>query len=76
MAKKKRQRLPLLFLLVGGIAFVAALNLIMGSPIQKWLAQSSNTDQPLGWAVLLMLVVAVAPFVILVNLGEDDDSKK
>jgi hypothetical protein len=73
MAKKKRQRLPLLFLLAGCLAFVWVLNLIMGSPIQKWIAQSGEYDQPLGWAVLLMLVVAIAPFVILVNSAEDDD---
>lgn len=75
MPKRKRQRLPLLYLTLGGIAFVAALNYIMGSPIQKWFADPTNMDQPLMWAALLMLVVAILPFVILINLGEDKDKK-
>jgi uncharacterized membrane protein YdjX (TVP38/TMEM64 family) len=75
MAKKKRQRLPLLYLTLGGIAFVAVLNYAMGSPIQKWFADSANADIPLFWAALLMLVVAILPFVILINLGEGDDKK-
>ncbi|HTW36815.1 MAG TPA: hypothetical protein VMD53_19510 [Rhizomicrobium sp.] len=75
MAKKKRQRLPLLYIALGAVAFVAALNYIFGSPIQKWFADPANSDEPLIWAVLLMLVVAIAPFVILINLGEDGKEK-
>ena len=76
MPKRQRQRLPLLYLTLGGIAFVAVLNFVMGSPIQKWFAESANTDIPLFWGVLLMLVIAIAPFVILINLGEGDDPKR
>lgn len=75
MPQKKRQRLPLLYITLGAIVFVAALNYIFGSPIQKWFADSTNTDIPLLWGVLLMLVVAIAPFVILINLGEDGKEK-
>jgi phosphoglycerol transferase MdoB-like AlkP superfamily enzyme len=75
MAKRKRQRLPLLYVTLGALAFVAFLNYIMGSPIQKWFADATNSDIPLLWGVLLMLFVAIAPFVILINLGEDEDGK-
>ena len=75
MAKNNRQRLPLLYIMLGGIAFVAALNYIMGSPIQKWFDDPTNMDQPLIWAAVLMLAVAILPFVILINLGEDKNEK-
>jgi uncharacterized membrane protein YdjX (TVP38/TMEM64 family) len=73
MAKMKRRRAPLYFLIAGIFAFVAGLNFIMGSPIQKWIAAAPDYDEPLFWAVLLMLVVAIVPIVVLVSLGEDDD---
>ena len=75
MAKKKRQRAPLIFLIAAMLAFVVALDFIMGSPIRRRLEEGIGYDNPLAWAVLLMLVVAIAPFVILVNLGEDGDEK-
>ncbi|HUO92940.1 MAG TPA: hypothetical protein VMU22_08455 [Rhizomicrobium sp.] len=75
MPQKKRQRLPLLYITLGAVVFVAALNYILGSPIQKWFADSTNADIPLLWGVLLMLVIAIAPFVILINLGEDREKK-
>jgi hypothetical protein len=75
MANKKRQRLPLLYMIFGMLAFVVALDFIMGSPIRRGIEQGIGYDNPLVWAVLLMLVVAIAPFVILVNLGEDGEEK-
>ncbi len=75
MAKKKRQRAPLIFLVMAMLAFVVALDFIMGSPILRRIEQGIGYDNPLVWAVLLMLVVAIAPFVILVNLGEDGEEK-
>jgi hypothetical protein len=76
MASKKRQRLPLLYMIFGMLAFVVILDFVMGSPIRRRLEQGIGYDNPLAWAVLLMLVVAILPFVILVNSAEDDDSKK
>jgi hypothetical protein len=73
MANKKRQRLPLLYMIFGMLAFVVVLDFVMGSPIRRRIEQGIGYDNPLAWAVLLMLVVAIAPFVILVNSAEDDD---
>ena len=73
MASKKRQRLPLLYMIFGMLAFVVVLDFVMGSPIRRRIEQGIGYDNPLAWAVLLMLVVAIAPFVILVNSAEDDD---
>ena len=75
MAKKKRQRLPLLYLTLGAIAFVAVLDLIFGSALEKWFGSTYIFDTPLLGSVILLLIIAVVPFVILVNLGEGDDKK-
>jgi hypothetical protein len=73
MAKNNRRRLPLLYMVAAMLAFVVLLDFIMGSPIRRRIEQGIGYDNPLAWAVLLMLVVAIAPFVILVNSAEDDD---
>jgi hypothetical protein len=71
MAAQKRSYSPV-FILVGGIlAVVAALNFIFGNPFATWLSALSGLDEPLLGALLLMLIVAIAPIIYLVSRGEE-----
>jgi hypothetical protein len=70
----KRDYTPLYILIAGILAFVAALNFILGNPFATWLSALSGLDEPLLGALLLMLVVAVAPIVYLVSRGEGKDT--
>ncbi|HKD24202.1 MAG TPA: hypothetical protein VKB71_19435 [Rhizomicrobium sp.] len=73
MAAQNRNYTPVLTLIAGVVAFVVALNFILGNPFATWLSALSSFDQPLLGALLLMLIVAVAPIVYLVSRGEGKD---
>jgi uncharacterized membrane protein len=75
MATNKRQWTPFYLLIAGVLAFVAALNFILGNPAAAWLAALSGLDQPLLGALLLMLVMAIVPIVFLVSRGEGKDGR-
>jgi len=68
-----RNYTSLYVLIAGVVAFVVALNFILGNPFATWLSALSSFDQPLLGALLLMLIVAVAPIVYLVSRGEGKD---
>ena len=76
MATEKRNYAPITALVAGVIAFVVALNFILGNPFTTWLSALSTFDEPLLGALLLMLIVAIAPIVYLVSRGEGKDHDK
>jgi hypothetical protein len=69
----KKNYAPLFVLIAGILAVLAALNFIFGNPFATWLSALSGLDEPLLGALLLMLIVAIAPMVYLVSRGEDKD---
>ena len=73
MAADKRNYTPVLTLIAGVVAFVVALNFMFGNPFATWLSSLSSFDQPLLGALLLMLIVVIAPIVYLVSRGEGKD---
>ena len=76
MAKRKRRWTPLLYVVAGALVAVAGLDLIFGSALEKWFASTYVFDTPMLGSVILLLVIAIVPFVILVNAAEDDDEGK
>ena len=73
MAKRKRRWTPLIYVVAGALAVVAVLDVIFGSALEKWFGSTYIFDTPLLGSVILMLIIAIVPFVILVNSAEDDD---
>jgi hypothetical protein len=76
MAKRIRKWIPLLYVIAGAFAVVAVLDIIFGSALEKWFGSTYIFDTPLLGSVVLMLIIAIVPFVILVNSAEDDDKGK
>lgn len=76
MAKRIRRWTPLIYIAAGALAFVAVLDIIFGSALEKWFGATYIFDTPLLGSVILMLILAIVPFVILVNSAEDDDKGK